>query len=119
MRNVTDAPPPLDPANDIPTEAKGICGIEQPPLRALQHVPLVDKVVQHRPALRDELVKARVRVLDERVLAQRVVLSRGAVHVQGRRPAEGRLGYFFGDWLWATRRVSPPCVSRGWGEGRC
>ncbi len=78
-----DEPPPLNPANDVPTQAEGIRGVEQPSLSALQHIPLVDKVVQHRPALRDELVQAGVRVLDERVFTQRLVLPRGAVHVHG------------------------------------
>ncbi|KAI9059112.1 alpha/beta-hydrolase [Trametes sanguinea] len=39
---------------------KRIRRVEQPPLRALQHVALVDEVVEHRAPLRDEVVEARV-----------------------------------------------------------
>ena len=62
-----DAPPPLDPPNDIPAQTERIRGIEQPPLGALEHVSLIHQVVQDGPALCDELVQSRVCVLNEAV----------------------------------------------------
>ena len=62
-----DAPPPLDPSNDISAQTECIRGIEKPPLSTLEHVSLIDQVVQDGPALCDKLVESRVCVLNETV----------------------------------------------------
>lgn len=74
-RHKDHIPPPLDPPDNIPTQPQRIRRIQQSPLRALQHIPLIHKVIQYLPALRDEVVQLRVCILREAVLTKGEVFS--------------------------------------------
>lgn len=62
------APSPLNPTDDVPAQAQCVYGIEQPSLRAFEHVPLINQIVENGPALRDELIKPGICVLNKTVL---------------------------------------------------
>jgi hypothetical protein len=70
-------PSPLDPTDDISTEAKRIGGIAEATLRALEHGTLIHETIEHLPTLREKVVQPRLRALQKRVLLQRVLLPTG------------------------------------------
>src|SRR6266851_649916 len=80
-----NAPSPIDPTDDVPTESERVGGVAQPTLRALEHRALVDEVVKHLAALGQKVVQAGLGALQEGVLVERVLLSARAEHP----PAEG------------------------------
>jgi hypothetical protein len=72
----SNAPPLLDPPNNIPAQSKCIRRIQQPFLCPLEHIPLINKIIQDFPALREEIVQPILRFLDERMLLQGVIFPR-------------------------------------------
>ena len=100
----------LDPPNNIPTKTQCVRGVKQPPLRALQHIPLVHQVVQYCSALCDEFVKPCVCILDKAVFAERMLLSRYAVQMHWGRSTERRLRNFFCSWCLSCH-IPPSRVS--------
>ena len=80
MYSTTDIHPPFNPSDYVPTESQRVRSVEQSSLCAFEHVPLVDQIVEDGPALRDELIEARIRVVDETMLAESVLFPQGAVH---------------------------------------
>jgi hypothetical protein len=87
---VEGKPSALDPADHAPREAQRVRGIAKPALRTLEHLPLIDEVVERGAALRDEVVNVRVCLLREGALAKRVRLACIIYPRIGRRGAEGR-----------------------------
>lgn len=64
----------LDPGNGLATETKRVGSTEKPCSRALEHTPLINKVLERSASLGDVLVDIALRLADEGVLTQSIVL---------------------------------------------
>lgn len=68
-------PSPFNPVDHISAQPDRIGRVQEPPLRALQHVSLIHEVVEHSAALREELIEACIGVLKRGMFVQRVTLA--------------------------------------------
>jgi len=59
------APPSFNPANHLSAQPECISSIQESPLRAFEHIPLVNQVIQNLSPLRQKIIQSTISVLDE------------------------------------------------------
>ena len=75
MGSNSSLPALLDPPNDIPAQAQGIRSIQEALMCPLEHIALVDEVIQHLSPLHDKRVDLVLSVPEECMFTKCMVFS--------------------------------------------
>jgi hypothetical protein len=84
--------PPLHHADRVAADAERVGDGIQPPLGALEHLPLLAQVAQNVPAAVEELVELVRRVLEEGILARHAALAVVVALLRAGRVCVGAVG---------------------------
>ena len=58
-------PPFFNPANHLSAQPKCVSSIQDSPLSAFEHIPLVNQIIQNLSSLGQKFIQSTVSVLDE------------------------------------------------------